>query len=206
MIHYGVLTAFLLLAVPQASAARAGRLLHQAGRPQVHHNDPSGPIPTTTVPGGDVFVIDTTSQKVNAGGGVLSNQIQENARSGSTYDLMATVTRTQAISRANQDLRSAIGTQDHAAFVQEAANGDRTRDSIIQGTGSATITARGGGKVVDAPENRAALASLDASSAVQVAAGGISRDAQHATRTGSASASSVQVPESYWYVFVPTWW
>jgi hypothetical protein len=40
--------------------------------------------------------------------------IQDNARTGSTYDLFGTVARTQAVNRANNELRTAIGSQDHA--------------------------------------------------------------------------------------------
>lgn len=211
--------AVLLLAASNSCTARPVRQLQQAGRPQAwsrNHRlttaDVSGAIPTNTVPGGDILVIDTTSSRLGdnqQGGSVLSNQLQDNARSGSTYDLLGTVTRTQAVGRADAELRSAIGSQDQQSFVQEAVETNRPKESAfatMEASGAATITSRGRGKNLRDPGNRANLASMDAQTAVQLASDGRDGDVDHATRAGTASASSVMVPTNYWYVYSPTWW
>lgn len=81
-----------------AAAARplpTARALLQAGKQQAAHGPNSAhstgtPIPTSTVGGSDVFVVDTTTRRVGANGGVLANTVQDNARSGSTYDIIQT--------------------------------------------------------------------------------------------------------------------
>lgn len=91
--------------------------------------------------------------------------------------------------------------------MQEAASGQGAVDAkkaADAGHASATLTARGDGKFVGAAENRAALASLDSSAAVQMVAGG-GMSATYATRSAAGSAASAMVPKSYSYVYVPTW-
>jgi hypothetical protein len=94
--------------------------------------------------------------------------------------------------------------------VQEAVDGSgywATREGTRSGEGIAAITARGRGKEMTDPTNRASLALMDASMAVQRVVGQEDgNEARFATRQGTASAAAVTVPRSYWWVFVPDWW
>ncbi|KAI8476706.1 MAG: hypothetical protein J3K34DRAFT_516290 [Monoraphidium minutum] len=200
-----------LLFAQGTAAARPIRMLKQAGAQQYMPDDLHSdlPIPTYVVPGTDVWMLDGTGDRLGQGGGVLSNAAQDSARSGSTYDLYGTRAHTMMVKRASNDLRTAVGMQDHSSYVQEAASGFNLRDdafdSMRRSEGIAMLTARGVGKTVADPVNRANLAGMDASSAIQrVADGGL--DARYATRAGTAAAAAVTVPTSFSFVWAPTWW
>jgi hypothetical protein len=128
--------------------------------PHTHH--PTPPPKTKTQAGG------------GAGSGVLTNQVEANARAGSTYDAYGTVARTRAVGAADAEMRTALGGIDQQTYIQQAA---AARESAFVATrlaqGSAAVTARGDGKDIMANENRASLASMDAASAVQVRAGSV---------------------------------
>lgn len=123
------------------------------------------------------FAKQTNQNSVNGGsggingGGILSNSVQDIARSGSTYDITGTFRRQEALERADSSLRSATMSQNAQAQVMLAA-GESSAAGI--GTyndhafGSTTVSTRGAGVDVGSAENRATLASQDAAHAVQV--------------------------------------
>jgi len=132
-------------------------------------------------------------------------QVESNARSGSTYDHYGTIARTRATERASAEVRSTLGGMDQSNYVAQAADaysGNRIALANRYAQGNAAVTAFGGNREVRDAGNRAALASQDASSAVQLMTRGMTTDQSHATRVGAASATAVGANSNYWLVMV----
>ncbi|GBF92730.1 hypothetical protein Rsub_05099 [Raphidocelis subcapitata] len=181
--------------LPYVAAIRPGRGLLVGGHEQsggesytAVDSDVTGPVAQYTVPGTDVLVVDTTGGRVAAAGGVISNQIESNAKAGSTYDIVASTTRTKVTKNADSDLRTTLGGMDQQGYVQgatEAGNPADNWSATRAAAGNAVVTNHGGG---------------------QMQARGMTGDPRWATRNGAASAQAVMVPDSHWYNFNPTWW
>ncbi|KIY96594.1 hypothetical protein MNEG_11367 [Monoraphidium neglectum] len=145
-----------------ASGNRAASGAAPAASPKTN----AGPIRTSTVTGTNV--IDAKNTVRTGGGGVLSNQVQAGARSGSTTDIQGRIAATQAVSRANQGTRTAVGSQAASSAVQQAVRNNNAAAGAAKGAGIAAVTTKGTGLTVNNNAVRASTASQTASANVQV--------------------------------------